>query len=115
MVNDQTLNARKACLVAEQTENAAKTYTVNWSAQLGSDTISTSTWTTEDSAVTIANESNTTTSASCRLSGDVGRYRVVNKIVTAAGDTDERYIDLTVKDNTRIYRDDYWPHEPYRW
>ncbi len=111
MVNDKTLNARNACLRAEQTENAANTYTVNWSAQLGTDTISTSTWTSEDSGVTIANEANDTLTASCRLSGDIGRYRIVNKIVTAAGDTDERYIELTIKDNTRLWTNDYWSHQ----
>ena len=111
MVNDTTLNARNKCLRAVQTENASKTYTVNWAGQLAGDTISTSTWSTEDSSATIANESNTTLIASCRLSGDIGRYRVVNKIVTTNGDTDERYVELTILDNTRLWTNDYWSHQ----
>lgn len=107
MKNKRTLNARWTELKAKQTENAAETYTVNWAAELDTDTISTSTWSTEDSGATIANEANTTTTASARLSGDVGRYRIINKIVTAAGDTMERYIDLTVMENDLYYFPDY--------
>lgn len=110
-VNDQTLNARNNCLRGYQHENAAKTYTINWAAQLAGDTIATSTWSSEDSGVTIANEVNTTLIASCRISGSIGRYRIVNKIVTAAGDTDERYLDISIRDNTQIFTDDYWGHQ----
>ena len=107
--NKTTLNARNTRLKAEQHENAAITYTVNYAAELDTDTISTSTWSSEDSGVTIANEANTTTQASCRLSGNIGCYRVVNKIVTAAGDTIERYVDLRIRDNSKSwYSYDYW-------
>ena len=102
------LNALQAqTLMAVAPENAAKTFTVNWAGQLDTDTISTSSWSTEDSSLTIANESNTTTTASARLSGDIGTHRAVNKIVTAAGDTLERYIDLTIEDNSSGYAYDY--------
>ena len=103
--NRRTLNARYRELIAKQSENAALTYTINYAAELDTDTISTSTWSSEDSGVTIANDANTTTQATVRLSGDVGRYRVVNKIVTAAGDTMERYIDLRIVDNSKLF----WP------
>jgi hypothetical protein len=108
--NKTTLNARNVKLKAEQNENAAITYTVNYAAEIDTDTISTSTWSSEDSGVTIANEANTTTQASCRLSGDTGCYRVVNKIVTAGGDTLERFIDLRIRDNTKPSWSsvDYW-------
>lgn len=85
---------------ASQLENEAETYTMNWAGELDTDTISSDTWTTEDS-LTIANESNTTTTSVCRLSAsNPGSYRVVNQIVTANGDTLERIIDLYVKDNS---------------
>ena len=110
MIPKRILNARKQLLEAQQTENADQTYTVNWATELDTDTISSSDWTSEDNGVTITNKANTTTQASCRLSGDVGRYRVVNKIVTAGGDTMERYINLEIMDND-YYVDtgsDYW-------
>jgi len=107
-MHSRTLNALTTrCLDTVAFENEAKTYTVNWAAFLNTDTISTSTWSTEDSGLTIANEANTTTDASCRLSGDPGRYRAVNKIVTAAGDTFERYVDITIRDNSSGYASDY--------
>lgn len=107
-MHSTTLNAlQHRMLDFRQEENAAVTYVVNWAAFLDGDTISTSSWSTEDGSLTIANEANTTTTASCRLSGDVGKYRAVNKIVTAAGDTHERYIDLAIRDNTSGYAYDY--------
>lgn len=106
-VNKRNLNARNPELIASQTEDSAQTYTVNWAVELDTDTISTSTWTAEDSGANIANQSNTTTTASARLSGDVGRYRIINKIVTAAGDTMERFIDLTVEENDKYYATDW--------
>jgi len=107
-MHSRTLNAIQAnTLQALQQENAALTYTVNWASVLDTDTISSSTWTTEDSGLTIANAASSTTTTSCRLSGDPGRYRAVNKIVTAAGDTYERYVDITILDNTSGYARDY--------
>lgn len=96
-----------------QSENAALTYTVNWAGVLDTDTISTSTWSCEASSVTIAGEANTTTTASARLSASApGTYRVVNKIVTAAGDTDERVVVLMVAYNDESRIDgDYWTPE----
>ena len=97
MIRETTLNARYQRLRAKQKENEALTYTVNWAAELAGDTIATSTFTSEDSGITIANSANTTTQTSARLSGDPGRYRVVNKItLTTSGDTMECFIDLTI-------------------
>lgn len=98
---DRTLNALQFNTQRfQQQENASKTYTVSWGAELESATISTSAWSAEDSGVTIANEANTTTEASARLTGsNPGTYRVVNKIVDSGGDTHERVLILTVKDN----------------
>ena len=98
---DRTLNALQFNSQRfQQQENAAKTYKVFWGAELESATISTSAWSTENSTVTISNEANTTTEASARLTAsNPGTFRVVNKIVDSAGDTQERVLILTVKDN----------------
>ena len=113
MINKRELNARYQTLQGSQTEESAQTYTVNWATELDTDTISTSAWSCEDSGLTIANEANTTQSASARLSGDTGRYRIINKIVTASGDTMERYIDLIIMENDKYYSTD-WGYYNYR-
>jgi len=88
---------------ATQNENDALRYTINWAGDLDTDTISSDTWTNEDGGLTIAAESNTTTTSTCRLSAsDPGLYRVVCKIVTAAGDTLERIIELRVGENNPV-------------
>jgi len=77
-------------------------YLVDWAAYLGTDTIATSTFTV-DAGITVGTglqaPSNTPTSATVWLSGgSVGQtYKVVNKIVTAAGRTDERTFMLSVQ------------------
>ena len=107
-MHSRTLNALSGkSLKYVQEENSNLTYVINWAGLLNADTVSSSTWTTEDTGLTIAGESNTTKTASARLSGDPGRYRAVNKIVTANGDTQERYIDVTIKDNSSGYVTDY--------
>lgn len=91
----------------EQLENAARTYTVDWNIQLGTDTISSSTWTAENSGSTIANEATGTTTTSARLSGTPGKYLFTNKIVTSGGDTLECQLILIVKNNDRSMINDY--------
>lgn len=104
----RTVNAlRYDTATFQQSENAVLDYTINWESEIGSDTISTSTWSTEDSGITISNTSDTDTTATCKLTGDPGRYRVVNKIVTAGGLTDERVIELVVTENNRVTSSDY--------
>lgn len=63
-------------------------YVRDWSALLGADTISTSTW-TPDSGITVNSSSNTTTTATVWLSGGTlgTTYGVRNRIVTAGGRT----------------------------
>lgn len=41
------------------------------------------------------------------ITGSTGRYFIVNKITTSAGETIERYVDITVLENSRYYYDDY--------
>lgn len=97
-------------VTVSQSENSAILYTWNWSSDLPTSvTVSSSTWTSEDSNVTIANTANTTTTASARLSASSpGRYRVVNKVVTSAGDTRERIIYLVVKANNPVLDYGFW-------
>ena len=74
-------------------------YTIDWTTWLDGDTIDTSNWTlpsgiTEDSS----GMDGTSSKATVWLSGgDAGTvYTVVNTIVTAAGRTDERSLDIKV-------------------
>ena len=73
-------------------------YTINWADWLGSDTISTSTWTVE-SGLTEGTNTSTSTTATIWLSGGTAgqTYSVTNRIVTAGGRTDERTITLKVR------------------
>jgi len=94
--------------IVSQGENAAITYTLNWIPRLDGDTIASSTWSSEDSGVTIANEANTTVKASARLSASPGKYLLTNKItLTTSGDTFEQQFQLRVKDNQSGAGNDY--------
>ena len=107
-MHNKTLNAlRTQRLDVKQAENAALTYVVNWAAVLDGATVASSSWSTEDGSLTIANEANTTLQASARLSGDIGTYRAINQIVDSDGDTHERVIQLTVARNEDNYPQDY--------
>lgn len=78
--------------------DAVLDYQIDWSAWLGSDTIATSTWTV-GTGITMDGHTSTTKTATVWLSGGtVGTsYSVTNRIVTALGRTDERTIQITVK------------------
>lgn len=84
--------------VYQKDPGATLNYTVDWSAWLGADTIATSTFTVP-SGITKDAESNTTTTATVKLSGgtDGSDYSVVNRITTAGGLTDERTIQINVR------------------
>ena len=90
-----------------QQENAAITYSVNWIPRLGSSTISSSTWTAEDTGANIANQANTTAKATARLSGSPGLYLLTNQVVLSNGDTMEYQFKLRVKDNSSSDTNDY--------
>jgi hypothetical protein len=68
-------------------------YTNDFSAWLGVDTITASTW-TPPSGITVTTSSNTTTTATVWLSGGTlgETYRIVNHITTSAGRQDDRTI-----------------------
>jgi len=63
------------------------------------DSIDTSTWTVP-TGITKTDESNTTTTATVWLSGGTAgqSYSVTNRIVTAGGRTDERSIQIDVRE-----------------
>ena len=77
--------------------SAVMDYQVNWATWLGSDTISTSTWSVP-TGITQASATNTTTTATIWLSGGTAGqvYSLVNTIVTAGGRTDQRTIQVRV-------------------
>ena len=70
-------------------------FTFDWSRDLGSDTISTSTWT--GNGLTVDSSSNTTTAATAVISaaGDVSEAK--NTIVTAGGLTRERTLRVYLR------------------
>lgn len=75
-------------------------YEFNWAPWLGTDTISTSTW-IADSGITIvpASESHTTTTTRVFISGGaLGQdYNLTNRITTAASRTDDRSIQIRIR------------------
>ena len=79
----------------EKDPNAVLDYTVDWTAWLDSDTISTSTWIVP-SGITEDSSTNDTEKAIIYLSGGTAGeiYSVTNRITTAAGRTDDRTIRI---------------------
>ncbi len=77
--------------------NAVLDYVLDWGTWLGSDTISTSTWTVP-TGITEDSSTNTTTTATIWLSGGTAgsTYLLINRIVTVAGRTEDRTIQITV-------------------
>jgi hypothetical protein len=75
-------------------------YTLDWSAWLGTDTISTSTFVVE-TGLTAGVNSKTTTATTIWLSGGTNDnvYQVANTIVTAAGRTIRRVVGVKVQTN----------------
>lgn len=73
-------------------------YTIDWTDWLAGDTIQTSTW-TAPAGITVSSESETTTKATVFLSGGTAGkvYLVTNRIVTAAGRTEERSLTVRVE------------------
>lgn len=74
-----------------------RTYTIDWSVWLGSDTISTATWTLPSALTNVASTSTSTTSSIKLSGGSNGRvYNVACTVVTAAGQTKKVSFDLDV-------------------
>lgn len=90
-----------------QTENALLTYTANY-AGLHTSAISTSAWSVENgSGLTIGSEANGDHSATATFNGDVGHYRITNKVTLADGNVDETFFDLEIEDNSLSGSADY--------
>lgn len=79
--------------------SAVLDYVIDWSSWLGSDTISTSTWTVP-TGITKNSDTKTNTTATIWLSGGTAdvEYVLTNRIVTAGGRTDDRSIKIAVLD-----------------
>jgi hypothetical protein len=77
-------------------------YTVEWVAELGADTISTSTWTVEAGITKDNDTTDNQTQTTIDLSGGVAgtTYTLTNQITTAAGDVYEK--DLFIKVQNQI-------------
>lgn len=70
---------------------------LDWSKWLKTDTISTSEW-SADPEIVLTRKQNTSTVTACFISGGVlGKtYRITNKITTADGKVDTRYITIVI-------------------
>ena len=78
--------------------NAVLDYVVDWTAYLGDDTITTSTWIVP-AGITKNSDTSTTTTAKVWLEGGTAgeRYAVTNRITTAGGRTDDRTIRISCR------------------
>ena len=81
-----------------QDPNATLDYTVDWNLWLDGDTISTSVWVVESPLVNEA-DSNTITTTNIFISGGVHgeNYVLTNSISTVSGRSDDRSIELRVR------------------
>jgi hypothetical protein len=78
--------------------NAVLDYVIDWTTWLGSDTISSSTWTVP-TGITQVQATNTTKLATIWLSGGTAGelYTLTNRIVTTGGRTEDRSITIAVR------------------
>ncbi len=92
-----------------QQEDANLDYTINWVGRLDGDTIASSAWVLENgSGITISGETNDTTTATARLTGDTGRYLLTNTItLTTSGETMQAQFELLIKRNDKTLNHDY--------
>ena len=91
---------RTARILFEKDPNAIEDFTIDWSDELGNDTISTSDWVDVDSGITVDSDSQTATQTVVWLSGgtvDV-KYFMTNRITTVGGRTFDRTIAILVKE-----------------
>jgi len=77
--------------------DATKDYSVDWTAWLEGDTISTSDWAVESGTATLSNQTVNGGVATVFVSGVTSQsVRLRNRITTAGGRTNDRSIHLTV-------------------
>ena len=72
---------------------------IDWTSWLGTDTITTSTWSSTPTGLTITNTGTSGLKAYCRISGgsDGTDYILTNRIVTSAGETFDRSILISCR------------------
>lgn len=92
----------------QQQENSNILYSVNWAAELDTDTIVSSTWVQNTGTGSISDESNTPNTTSVRIKGNIGKQRITNQITTASGNVMERQVVVNVLSNTNRISDDYY-------
>jgi hypothetical protein len=82
--------------------DAVLDYSIDWSAWLGSDTITTSEWFVDgaDTDLAVDSDSKSTTATTVWLSGGTlgVTYTATNRITTADGRTDDRSISVQILD-----------------
>lgn len=74
-------------------------YTVEWAAELGADTISTSSWTVESGITNDGDTTDNVTQTTIDLSGGTAgtTYTLTNQITTAGGDVWEKELYIKVQ------------------
>jgi hypothetical protein len=86
-------------MATTQDPSAVLDWGMSWSSWLGTDTITTSTWTVQTGLTKGADTHDATTTTVWLSGGTLGtRYAVTNRVVTAGGRTDERTFHITIKD-----------------
>jgi hypothetical protein len=85
-------------VVATKTASEVKDFTINWLADLGTDTITGSSWTVSNTSISITNSSFSSPQTTVWLSGgQPGTYSdVTNTITTAGGRTLTKTFKLSV-------------------
>lgn len=91
------MSVRMTAAVVVKDPDEVLDFTFDWVDELGTDTISTSTW-TAGAGITVDSSSNTTTKATIILSGGTAGkdYMVTNRITTASAKTHERSLHVKV-------------------
>ena len=79
--------------------DSRETLRVNWAGLLDAEEIALSSWSVDDARLTIHAASYNTDSSSVTVSGQIGKYRLTNKIISSDDDVRERHIDLYVVDS----------------
>lgn len=105
-INDRTFNAlQQHTFTAEQSENSALKYSINYSSVLQTATISASVWSSP--SATIASDSTSGKTVTATISGAIGWHVITNKINTSTSETIERSIKLHICQNQGYTPGDY--------
>lgn len=79
--------------------DATLDYTIDWGPWLNGDDIQTSSWTVPSGVTNVANDNTVTTARIFISGGTVGvNYTLTNRITTVGGRTDDRSIEIRVRE-----------------